>query len=140
MTTANDRPLSTASKIRAVRDQVLAAEPAATGTLMTMAYLTTVESLVEDTSRYSTLTEFQFTSAIPVIGPILAALRSAFSSIAARWVARALIQQQNKYNAANARVLRELLALNQVLLTRIDELENRVAIQETHAQDSSHSR
>ncbi len=139
MESDTNRPLSTAARIRALRDQALSASPAAMDEIMTTAFFTTLESLVEDTSRHSTLKEFQFISTTPVVGPLLAAFRSAFNAIAPKWATRAVIQQQNQYNLANARVLRELLSLNRVLLTRVYELENRIATLEAHAQDSSRS-
>jgi hypothetical protein len=115
-----------ASKIRALRERVLANDPAAYQELDAMAYLTTLHTLVDDTEHVGSLQEFVFTSDLPVIGPLLCAVRSAVNNIASKWVTRALLQQQNKFNALLIHTLREMIALNQRLLARVNELENRV--------------
>jgi hypothetical protein len=130
-------PLSSAAHVRLLRDRVTAASPALADELMTAAYLSTLEGLADDAARSGVLKEFRFTSHVPIVGPVLAALRSAFNSIATRWVVRALIQQQNRFNAANIRLLRETLALNRALLARVRELETRVATLESHAADTA---
>lgn len=51
------------------------------------------------------LREYQFRSAIPVIGGLIAAFRSVWHSISGRWAIRALAQQQDRINAAAAATL-----------------------------------
>jgi hypothetical protein len=136
MEASANRPLTTAAKIRALRDRVSGTTLAASDETMTVAYLNTLEALIEEEARHSALQEFQFTSTTPVVGPILAAVRSAANALATKWVIRALIQQQNRYNNANLRVLREMLNLNQTLLARVHDLEARIATLEPHVTDT----
>jgi hypothetical protein len=56
----------------------------------------------------SILREQHFTSAAPVIGPLIARLRWAWYNAAARWGDRALIEQQTTYNQAAIRCIIEL--------------------------------
>ncbi len=115
-----------ASKIHALRERVLADDPKARQELDDIAYLATLQALVTDVERAGSLQEFEFTSNQSVVGPLLCAVRSTVNNIASKWVARALIQQQNKFNALVIHALRETVALNQRLLMRVSELEDRV--------------
>ena len=45
------------------------------------------------------LEEQPFTSSVPLFGPIIVRMRSAWNSVAAKWVIRPIIQQQNEFNA-----------------------------------------
>jgi hypothetical protein len=113
--------------IRALRDRVLQEDPEARQELDYIAHLATLESLVTDVGRASNLREFEFSSSQPVVGSLLSSVRSAFNNIASKWVVRALIQQQNQFNAVSVHALREIVAINQRLLHRVLELEDRVA-------------
>lgn len=44
------------------------------------------------------LQEQPFTSSVPLLGPLIAWFRSAWNSVAAKWVIRPVIQQQNEFN------------------------------------------
>ncbi len=114
------------AKIQALRARVLADDPQARQELDDIAYLATLQALVTDVEREAGLQEFEFVSSQPVIGPLLCAIRSAVNNIASKWVTRALIQQQNKFNALVVHTLRETVALNQRLLARVGELEDHV--------------
>lgn len=45
------------------------------------------------------LQEQPFTSSVPLLGPLIVWFRSAWNSVAAKWVIRPVIQQQNEFNA-----------------------------------------
>ncbi len=45
------------------------------------------------------LEEQPFTSSVPLFGPLIVWIRSAWNSVAAKWVIRPVIQQQNEFNA-----------------------------------------
>ena len=45
------------------------------------------------------LEERPFTSSVPFFGPLLVWIRSAWNSVAAKWVIRPIMQQQNEFNA-----------------------------------------
>jgi hypothetical protein len=44
------------------------------------------------------LQEQPFTSTVPLFGPLIVWFRSAWNSVAAKWVIRPIIQQQNEFN------------------------------------------
>ena len=45
------------------------------------------------------LEERPFTSSVPFFGPLIVWIRSAWNSVAAKWVIRPVMQQQNEFNA-----------------------------------------
>lgn len=45
------------------------------------------------------LKEQEFSSQVPLIGPLIAGFRTLWNSVAAKWAMRSLIQQQNDFNA-----------------------------------------
>lgn len=45
------------------------------------------------------LEEQPFTSSVPLFGPLIVWIRSAWNSVAAKWVIRPVMQQQNEFNA-----------------------------------------
>ena len=45
------------------------------------------------------LEEQPFTSSVPFFGPLIVWIRSAWNSVAAKWVMRPVMQQQNEFNA-----------------------------------------
>lgn len=58
-------------------------------------------------ARRAHIEERPFTSTTPLIGPLLARLRAAWASVAARWYVRQLTHQQNQFNQALLQRLRE---------------------------------
>jgi GT2 family glycosyltransferase len=87
------------------------------------------------------LTERPFTSAVPLIGPLIARFRTAWNNVASRWYLGHLMAQQNEFNrlvvaqlARHEAETREMLALleEQVVITaemelRLQELAARLA-------------
>lgn len=59
--------------------------------------------------------ERPFTSNVPLLGPLIVRFRSAWHSMAAKWVMRPLIQQQNEFNA--------------MLVQQMSEFENQIMTQ-----------
>jgi len=59
------------------------------------------------------LTEFEFESSTPIVGPVLARLRALWYSVAARWAVRHLTQQQQVLNRHYQRRIEEQAALNE---------------------------
>jgi Mg2+ and Co2+ transporter CorA len=45
------------------------------------------------------LEEQPFTSSVPLFGPLIVWIRSAWNGVAAKWVVRQIMQQQNDFNA-----------------------------------------
>ena len=67
------------------------------------------------------LQEFEFRSSLPVIGPVIARLRSLWYSVAARWAIRSLIEQQEAINQQQDVYARSLLSLSQEVARLIHE-------------------
>ena len=44
------------------------------------------------------LKEQEFSSSVPLIGPLIVGFRTLWNSVAAKWARRSLIQQQNEFN------------------------------------------
>lgn len=71
------------------------------------------------------LEEFTFQSTVPVVGPLLAKLRSMWYSVAARWAVRHLIQQQEFINQQQDVYLRSLIGLSREMARLAIQLESR---------------
>lgn len=124
---SDDTPASPSARLRALQERLLAGDPTAARELERLALLTNLESLVEEARQAGTLREHRFTSSMPLIGRAVSAARAALFAICARWPARVLIAQQNRFNRATSQALAESLAINYRLLERIEHLEARVA-------------
>jgi len=72
-----------------------------------------VPQVVEQTFALPSLTEFEFRSAIPVLGGLVAAIRRAFFMVAAKWALQHVMGQQN--------------AINRVIAERLQQLERKIA-------------
>lgn len=70
------------------------------------------------------LKEIPFTSSVPVVGPIIIAIRNLWNSVAAKWYVRPIIEQQNDYN----RLFAEL----------VDHLNNQQVEEDREISDISH--
>lgn len=66
--------------------------------------------------------EKPFSSTVPVIGPLVARLRSRVNNLSTRWYVQPILQQQVDHNASVARTLRELS-------DQLAELQAQVALQ-----------
>ena len=55
----------------------------------------------------SDLREYRFASHTPVLGPVLARLRSVWYNVAARWADRSIIDQQTIFNRIAAKQINE---------------------------------
>ncbi|MCS7060865.1 MAG: hypothetical protein RMN25_06820 [Anaerolineae bacterium] len=113
--------------LQALQARLLRGDPTATHAIEQIALFSNLEELVEEAGRAGALHEHRFASALPLIGPVVAAVRSALYTLTARWPLWVVIAQQNQFNRTVARALAESLALNRRLLQRIDQLEARVA-------------
>ena len=66
--------------------------------------------------------EKPFSSSAPLIGPLVARLRSRVNNLSTRWYVQPILQQQVDYNASVARTLREMSG-------QLAELQAQVALQ-----------
>ncbi|MDW8351882.1 MAG: hypothetical protein RML99_08230 [Anaerolineae bacterium] len=106
---------------------MLAGDPGAVREIERIALLSNLEELIAESRQLAELREHRFASAIPLLGPMIAALRSAVHTLTARWPLRAALEQQTRFNRAASHALAELLVLNCRLLERIERLEEQMA-------------
>lgn len=78
----------------------------------------------DDLQKKGRLHERPFTSTVPLIGTLIVAFRSFWNSIAAKWVLRQVIQQQNEFNSLTIQRLQELES--QVILQMVDQDKEQV--------------
>lgn len=89
--------------------------------------LATMSSLREAAAALPALTEFEFRSALPVVGPLVALIRRTWSAVAAKWAIRHLIHQQQAINQELAKRLQQLtdavLALERQQIAQLRDLD-----------------
>jgi GT2 family glycosyltransferase len=86
-------------------------------------------SLGVDASSYDfSLEEFEFRSSIPILGPWVAKLRSAWYSIASRWAVRHLASQQTEINRLQKGIELQQQAYIQSLQKRVEVLSKQTAM------------
>lgn len=83
------------------------------------------QMLAEMTNRVR-LNELTFTSSVPVLGRLVAAMRNAWSWMAARWIGQHLVTQQTDFNASAASLASELVRGQDVQLWRLRQLQKQV--------------
>jgi len=123
----NDDTPSPVADLRRLQARLMAGDAGAAQDLERLIRLSNFEASAREVAQLSLLREHRFASAWPVLGRLIAAFRSAVAGVAARWLVRAVIEQQTAFNRATASALDEALALNRHLLARIEQLEQRVA-------------
>ena len=64
------------------------------------------------------LEERPFTSTVPLFGPLIVRIRTAWNSVAAKWVMRPIIQQQNEFNAL---VVQQMSTFENQIMTQVIE-------------------
>jgi len=123
----NDDTPSPVADLRRLQARLMAGDAGAAQDLERLIRLSNFEASAREVAQLSLLREHRFISSWPVLGRLIAAFRSAVAGVAARWLVRAVIEQQTAFNRATASALDEALALNRHLLARIEQLEQRVA-------------
>jgi len=68
---------------------------------------------------------FFFRSSVPVIGPLIAAFRTAWNRVAAKWQVRHILSQQNTFNLTVYRLLQDLCQRTGLLDQRTERLDQR---------------
>ncbi len=81
----------------------------------------------ESVSFEPSLQELDFQSELPVLGPMVARLRSLWSGVAARWAVRHLARQQEVINRQQKTIDRQQELLNQVYVRSLVALSQEVA-------------
>ena len=102
-----------------VRDEMLAAAVGEDGDDRRSLALT----LAELDARWQ-LKERPFTSGLPVLGRLIVAVRSAWNWMSTKWYVRPLVEQQTEFNGRAVLTLRELVAEQQALAERVQQLED----------------
>jgi hypothetical protein len=89
------------------------------------------ESLAELIGR-SYLREPDFSSDVPLLGPVIVAVRRLWNWISTKWYVRPILSQQSEINARTARTLSDLAQWHEIDARRLEQLESRVAELEAH--------
>jgi hypothetical protein len=83
------------------------------------------------------LREYVFTSSMPVVGGLIARLRSAWNNVATRWYVRPLAEQQSAFNhellgyvAGRFAALEQRLYQVELRVPHLDELDQRLVAQD----------
>jgi len=87
---------------------------------------TTSSPAQERLRQLATLQEHTFRSSIPLIGPLVARLRTAWNNVSTKWYVRPLLQQQNDFNALVVSQLAEQAERLAQHEARLDSSERRV--------------
>jgi septal ring factor EnvC (AmiA/AmiB activator) len=82
--------------------------------------------------------ERPFTSPTPVIGPLLAWLRTAWNNIATKWYVRAVVQQQNEFNRLAVQQFHEVEQGFAATATQQTALDGRLVAQDHEQSDLIH--
>ena len=84
------------------------------------------DSLAELIGR-SGLWEPAFHSSVPVVGPLIVAVRRLWNWMSAKWYVRPILWQQSDLNARTAHLLSDLAQWHELDARRIHDLESRLA-------------
>ena len=99
-TTTRDAALDVAAEMYRIRSEVRRQHPP-----VPRADWAQIEHQLRQVNTLRSVREMPFESSTPVVGPLLAALRSAWNSISTKWHVRRILMQQNAYNSAVANLL-----------------------------------
>jgi len=79
-----------------------------------------------DLAAHGALHEPQFTSSVPLLGPLIVLLRRAWNWMSTRWYVLPLIWQQTAVNQKTSAVVGELVQWQEINMQHLAELEARV--------------
>jgi hypothetical protein len=80
-----------------------------------------MEQLLAALEAHHTLTEVPFTSRVPLIGGLIAWLRTQWNNIATRWYVLPLMKQQNEINALWLTIYNEQVDIFQQQMTALEQ-------------------
>ena len=84
------------------------------------------------------LAERPFASGVPVLGPLIAAFRTAWNNVSARWYVRPLAHQQSLFNLVTVDELAALRAENAALRAEVTRLQAWLIAQDRDQMDLRH--
>ncbi|MHB1414819.1 MAG: hypothetical protein ACYC1C_06165 [Chloroflexota bacterium] len=90
------------------------------------AEMSALRKRAREVARGVTFKEFDFPSAIPVIGPLVSLFRRAWNGVSTRWYVRYALAQQTQFNAATANMLNDLTRLLSAQQDVIERLQMEV--------------
>jgi len=86
----------------------------------------TLNRLMIELMAQEPLHEKPFISTVPILGPVIAAFRTAWNGLSTRWYVLPIMQQQARLNQQMLLVLNELAQCQELDTQRIAELEARL--------------
>jgi hypothetical protein len=84
------------------------------------------------------LSEQPFASGVPVVGPLIAAFRTAWNNVSTRWYVRPMAHQQSLFNLSTVDELAALRAENQALRAELARLQEWLIAQDREQTDLQH--
>ena len=102
-------------------------------TAVPLASSETINRLLIDLMAQEPLHEKPFTSSLPIFGPVIVAIRSAWNWMSTRWYVLPIMQQQAQLNRQLLLVINELTQRQELDAHRISQLEARLNQAESSA-------
>jgi hypothetical protein len=94
--------------------------------------------LIDQLERQTKVTELNFTSSAPIIGPLVAAFRRGWNNIAARWVLRHYAGQQLEFQRTLTGLLREMQHTQAVMQQQLTEANARlISLEQTNTRNTT---
>ena len=115
-----DPPVDAAAEMRRIRDSVR--EQAS---LERSQQVKASEGNLDQVRANWQVEPFLFRSSVPVMGPLIAAFRTAWNSVAAKWQVKHILSQQNTFNLTVYRLLEDLCQRLGLLDQRTERLDQR---------------
>lgn len=110
-----------------VRAEVMVAQPAARSALSEEGGLAT--TLAELNARW-VVREVPFTSRVPVLGPLIVAVRNFWNWMSTKWYVRGILQQLMGFNALVVRAFSEVNAEHQDLVRELSQVKAMCELQQ----------
>lgn len=97
-----------------------------------------VPATLEQLEKAWEVRERPFTSATPVIGPLLVWLRTAWNNVSTKWYVRGVIEQQNAFNRLVVAQFREVERGFEAVGRRLGAVDGRVVAQDREQSEIIH--
>lgn len=136
--------LTPAEQMRHIREVVNAAdaEESTDASLILAAYFSRLDTLraqIAELEGRMLLREHPFESRAPIIGPLIVKLRYLWNWMSTKWYILPILKQQNDFNTATTKTLRETLTTVESLAQSLQHLQAQMAELETKFAPKSES-
>ena len=87
-----------------------------------------IAAILADLNAHWMVREVPFSSHVPLLGPVIVAVRNAWNWMSTKWYVRSILQQQVGFNALVVRVLNETVPPQQDLTGQVSQLQAEVRL------------